>query len=76
MTEWAKQYPWTAKAVVWWTVLLVSAVTIKAFFDPEPIPSGTVAALGTVYGLPAVSFGLYKARLKIEEVRRGSQGSE
>lgn len=76
MSDWARQYPWTAKLVVWWTVMLVSAVTLKAFFDPESIPAGTATALGTVYGLPAVTFGLYKARLKIEEVRRGNGSAE
>lgn len=76
MTDWAKSYPWTAKLVVWWTVLLVSAVTAKVFFDPESVPGGTATALATVYGLPAVTFGLYKARLKIEEVRRGNGSTD
>lgn len=69
MSDWAKAYPWTAKFAVWSTLLLVWVVTVKTFFDPVDIPSGTASALATVFGLPAVTIGLYKARLKIEERR-------
>lgn len=48
--------------VVLWAITLVTFVTIAVFTAPPDIPTGTAAALATVYGLPAVAIGLYKWR--------------
>jgi len=76
MTDWLRSHLIVSVLLVIWTVTLVSTVTVKAFFDPVSIPTGTATALATVYGLPAVTIGLYKARLKIEEYRSGDGPSK
>lgn len=42
---------------------LVTWVTIRVFGSNTPdIPMGTATALATVYGLPALAYGLWKWR--------------
>ena len=48
--------------VVLWAMAVVSFVTIVTFLNTPDIPTGTAAALATVYGLPAIAIGLYKWR--------------
>ena len=48
--------------IVLWAIAVVSFVTIVTFLHTPNIPTGTAAALATVYGLPAVAVGLYKWR--------------
>ena len=48
--------------IVVWAIGVVSFVTIVTFVYTPDIPTGTAAALATVYGLPAVAVGLYKWR--------------
>lgn len=49
--------------VVLWTLALVSWVVWRVFSaEPPDIPLGTVTALGTVFGLPAIAVGLWKWR--------------
>ena len=44
---------------------LVTWVTVRVFGDnPPEISMGTATALGAVYGLPALAYGLWKWRAK------------
>ena len=46
--------------IVLWALSLVTWVTYIAFTDPPDIPTGTAAVMATIYGLPALAFGLWK----------------
>ena len=41
---------------------LTFVITVKVFFDPEDIPTGTATAFGVFFGLPALTIGLWKWR--------------
>jgi len=48
--------------IVLWLMSLVTAITLKVFFDPPDIPAGTVAAYGTVFGGVTIAVGVWKWR--------------
>lgn len=48
--------------IIAWALTLTTVITVKVFFDPPDIPGGTVAAFGTVFGLPTLAFGVWKWR--------------
>lgn len=43
-------------------VVLFVVVTLKVFFDPADIPTGTSATYGTFFGLISLAIGLWKWR--------------
>ena len=44
-------------------ISLVTWVTLRVFGEnPPDIPAGTATALAAVYGLPALSYGIMRAR--------------
>lgn len=48
--------------IIAWALTLTTVITVKVFFDPPDIPAGTVAAFGTVFGLPMLAFTVWKWR--------------
>jgi hypothetical protein len=49
--------------VILWAITLTTWVTIRVFGDSPPdVPTGTAAALATVFGLPAIGVGIWKWR--------------
>lgn len=59
--------PWWYKVATLLLVVhalsLVTWVTLRVFgAEPPDIPMGTATAIGAVYGLPALAYGLWKWR--------------
>lgn len=64
MYNWLHKNAIVTLFLILWSVILVSWVVYRVFGDiPPDIPTNTVAALGTVFGLPALAFGLWKWRV-------------
>lgn len=61
--KWVYDHAIVSLGLIIWCVAIVSWVVVRSFSDnPPDIPTGTVAALGTILGLPAIVIGLWKWR--------------
>lgn len=69
--DWCRRHYIVTSSVLLVFVALIVAVTLKVFFDPVEIPTGTAAAFATFFGLPAITVGLLKWRS--ERVRNPDQ---
>jgi len=65
MPEFFQRHRVISAALVLHALGLVTWVTIRVFGDnPPQVPVGTATALGAVYGLPTLAYGLWRWRSK------------
>lgn len=62
--EWFYKHYVVTTLVLFVFLGLITAVTLKVFFDPVDIPSGTAATFATFFVLPGIVVGLMKWRTK------------
>lgn len=63
LQKWLYNHGIVSIGLIIWCVALTTYVTIRIFSDSPPdIPTGTVAAYGTLLGLPTLAVGVWKWR--------------
>lgn len=68
LQRWLYKHAIITVLLIIWCIGLVTWVTYRVFSDnPPDIPTGTVAAFGTLFGLPTLVIGLWKWRNKPNE---------
>jgi hypothetical protein len=68
LQSWLYKHAIITVLLIIWCIGLVTWVTYRVFSDSPPdIPTGTVAAFGTLFGLPTLVIGLWKWRNKPNE---------
>lgn len=72
MSNWLTRHSVISTLAVIWAMALVTYVTVQVFGDVTRINTAVNAALVTVYGLPAVAFGIYKWRI-VRDAKRAAQ---
>jgi hypothetical protein len=75
MIAWMDRHKVFTIILVFAIFALVGAVTVKVFWDPRDVPSGTLGALTVVYGLPALAVALWKWRGELI-TRKPAKGDE
>lgn len=65
--QWMHKHQIKTTLMVVWMLALTTIITIKVFFDPVDIPTGTAAAFATLFALPGIAVGLYKWRQERED---------
>jgi len=64
MSNFLHKYRIISTLFIVWAMVMVTVAICFTFINPPDIPLGTVTALGSVLGLPAVAVGLYQWRNK------------
>lgn len=63
LVEWLYSHYILTLLIVFTGLALFVAITLKTFFDPVDIPTGTAAALATVYAIVPLVLGIFKWRV-------------
>lgn len=70
--DWAHRHWIMTVCIVIWALVLTTVVTIKVFFAPVAIPTGTAGAFATLFALPTIATGLWKWRNRHADPRTKS----
>lgn len=74
--DWLYEHYFLTTLIVIVGISLFVAITLKVFFAPVDIPSGTVAAYGTFFAIFGASVALWKWRRGKDEVNNDNSNSE
>ena len=74
MEQWCREHYIITSLAILWGLSITTAVTLKVFFDPVEIPTGTATAFATFFALPPAIIGLIKWRR--EHKQKNVKGEE